>query len=116
MLDKPKQPCVYIMASGVNGTLYIGVTSQLYDRVMIHKEDLVDGFTAKHQVVHHLVYYEMHPTMEAANVREKQPKKWNRLWKFGLVEEMNPKWQDLFVVGEGIVDAGEGGQSNRGGS
>lgn len=50
MLDQPKQPCVYILASGFNGTLYIGVTSQLFDRVVIHKEDLLDGFKKRHQI------------------------------------------------------------------
>ncbi|MBU2581743.1 MAG: GIY-YIG nuclease family protein [Alphaproteobacteria bacterium] len=100
------------MASGYNGTLYIGVTSQLFDRVMIHKHDLVDGFSKAHQI-HVLVYYEMHATMDAAILREKQLKKWNRLWKIRLIEEMNPGWQDLFVEGEGILFLGKGGIAPR---
>jgi len=98
------------MASGYNGTLYIGVTSRLFDRVMVHKEDVVDGLTQKHRV-HRLVYYEMHPTMADAIVREKQLKKWNRLWKVRLIEEINSEWEDLFVVDEGILAKGRGGQA-----
>lgn len=72
-----KTPCVYIMASRRDGVLYIGVTSDLGDRVVIHKNDLVDGFTSKHRV-HRLVYYEMHESMEAAIKRETRLKKWKR--------------------------------------
>ena len=84
-----KEPCVYILASGRNGTLYIGVTSDLEGRLSVHVQDLVAGFTAKHRV-HQLVYYEMHPTMQTAIKREKQLKKWNRLWKIRLIEQANP--------------------------
>jgi putative endonuclease len=70
-----KSPCVYILASARNGTLYIGVTSDLAGRVSVHVQDLVPGFTAKHSV-HCLVYYEMHETMEAAIAREKQLNGW----------------------------------------
>ncbi len=90
-----KQPCVYILASGISGTLYIGVTGDLQDRVSIHKQDLVDGFTKKHGV-HRLVYYEMHETFEVAFRRETQMKKWRRMWKIRLIEQMNPQWNDLF--------------------
>jgi putative endonuclease len=90
-----KQPCVYILASGVNGTLYIGVTGDLLDRVSIHKQDLVDGFKKRHDV-HRLVYYEVHETFEVAFRRETQMKKWRRLWKIRLIEQMNPQWNDLF--------------------
>ena len=90
-----KDPCVYILASARNGTLYIGVTSDLLGRMSIHIQDLLDGFTSKHHV-HHLVYYEMHTTMEAAIEREKQLKKWNRQWKLRLIESANPEWLDLF--------------------
>jgi putative endonuclease len=90
-----KSPCVYILTSGRNGTLYIGVTSDLPGRVYIHVEELVPGFTAKHHV-HHLVYYEMHESMDAAIAREKQLKKWNRAWKIRLIEQANPEWVDLF--------------------
>jgi len=90
-----KHPCVYILASRRNGTLYIGVTSDLPWRVSLHKQDLIDGFTKKYRVSL-LVYYEMHPTMEAAIRREKQLKEWRRLWKIRLIESMNPEWIDLF--------------------
>jgi putative endonuclease len=86
---------VYIIASRRNGTLYIGVTSDLFQRIGLHKQNLVAGFTKKYSV-HRLVYYEMHPTMEAAIGREKQLKQWRRLWKIRLIESMNPEWIDLF--------------------
>ena len=98
-------PCVYILASGRNGTLYIGVTSSLEDRVSLHKQDLVEGF-AKRYGVHHLVYYEMHTTMPEAIRREKQLKKWNRAWKIRLIEQMNPEWVDLFDEFWGAVCEG----------
>jgi putative endonuclease len=94
-----KQPAVYITASKRNGTLYIGVTSNLLKRVWEHKNDLVEGFTKKYGV-HRLVYYEMHETMESALRREKQLKKWNRAWKLDLIEKQNPNWRDLW---EGIL-------------
>ncbi|MER0202476.1 MAG: GIY-YIG nuclease family protein [Nitrosomonas sp.] len=90
-----KQPAVYILASGYNGTLYIGVTSHLIQRVWQHKQDLVEGFTKKYGD-HCLVYYEMHEEMRAAIQREKQLKKWNRQWKINLIEKMNPAWKDLW--------------------
>ena len=97
-----KSPCVYILASDRNGTLYIGVTSDLSGRISIHAQELVPGFTAKHHV-HRLVYYEMHETMDAAIAREKQLKKWNRLWKLRLVEQANPEWIDLFDRNSGEI-------------
>ena len=90
-----KDPCVYILASGRNGTLYIGVTSDLVGRMSLHIQNLLPGFTAKH-CVHQLVYYEMHTTMDEAIRREKQLKKWNREWKIRLIEGANPEWSDLF--------------------
>ncbi|MDD5180874.1 MAG: GIY-YIG nuclease family protein [Gallionellaceae bacterium] len=90
-----KQPAVYILASGYNGTLYIGVTSNLIQRIWQHKNDLVEGFTEKYGV-HSLVYYEVHEQMLAAIEREKQLKKWNRQWKIDLIEKMNPAWKDLW--------------------
>ncbi len=93
----PKQPCVYILASQRNGTLYVGVTSDLFLRTGLHKQDLIEGFT-KHYGVHQLVYYEMHHTMPEAIRREKQLKKWNRAWKIRLIESMNPEWEDLFAA------------------
>jgi putative endonuclease len=71
------QPCVYILASERNGTLYIGVTSDLVKRVWEHQSDFVEGFTKKYKV-HHLVWYEVHDNMEAAINREKQLKEWKR--------------------------------------
>ena len=102
---RPKQPCVYIMASAPNGILYIGVTSCLPDRVSIHKQDLMDGFTKKYGV-HRLVYYEMHETMEQAIRRETQLKKWKRAWKVRLIHEMNPEWSDLFDERSGLISDG----------
>ena len=90
-----KQPCVYILASKKNGTLYAGVTSDLVKRVWQHKNNLVDGFTKEYQV-HLLVWYEAHETMESAITREKNIKAWKRLWKLSLIEEANPDWNDLF--------------------
>ena len=91
-----KQPAVYILASRYNGTLYIGVTSNLIQRIWQHKNDLVEGFTKKY-AVHSLVYYELHEQMLAAIEREKQLKKWNRQWKISLIEKGNPTWKDLWT-------------------
>jgi putative endonuclease len=92
---RERQPCVYILASKRNGTLYIGVTSDLIKRVWEHKNDLVDGFT-KEYGVHQLVYFEMLDDMASAIQREKQLKKWNRNWKIQLIEKENPEWADLY--------------------
>ena len=92
-----KQPAVYILSSKPRGTLYIGVTSDLIKRIWEHKNDLVSGFTKKYSV-HQLVYYELHETMDSANLREKQLKKWNRIWKIRLIEESNPEWKDLYYT------------------
>jgi putative endonuclease len=94
-----KQPAVYILASKRNGTLYIGVTSDLQKRAWEHKNDLVEGFTKRYRV-HRLVYYELHDDMALAISREKQMKKWNRAWKLELIERENPDWRDLW---EGII-------------
>jgi putative endonuclease len=90
-----KEPAVYIMASRRNGTLYVGVTSDLVKRGYQHRDGSVEGFTKRHDV-HLLVYFEMHATMEAAITREKQLKKWNRRWKLELIEAGNPDWRDLW--------------------
>jgi putative endonuclease len=90
-----KQPCVYILASQRNGTLYVGVTSNLVQRVWQHKSDLVEGFT-KEYGVHVLVWYETHETMESAITREKTLKGWQRKWKLDLIESANPAWRDLY--------------------
>jgi putative endonuclease len=93
------QAAVYIMASQRNGTLYIGVTSDLLKRVWRHKQDAVPGFTNRY-AVHMLVYYQQTEEMQSAIIREKllkkQLKKWNRAWKIRLIEEMNPHWNDLY--------------------
>ena len=89
-MTREKLPCVYVLASKRNGTLYVGVTSDLVKRVWEHKDDLVAGFTSKYGV-HLLVYYEMHEDMLGAITREKQIKKWNRSWKLKLIERDNPK-------------------------
>ena len=90
-----KQPCVYILASQRNGTLYIGVTSDLIRRVWEHKQDFVEGFT-KQYGVHDLVWYEKHEEMLAAISREKILKEWKRAWKLELIEKMNREWKDLY--------------------
>jgi len=91
-----KQPYVYILASKNNGTLYIGVTSNLIQRIWQHKNNQVEGFTEKYKV-HTLVYYEQHEMMESAITREKQMKKWKRDWKTKLIEKDNPLWEDLWL-------------------
>ena len=89
------QPCVYMMASSKNGTLYIGVSSDLIKRAWQHKNEVIKGFTEKYSV-HLLVWYEVHENMESAISREKALKKWNRIWKLRLIEQFNPEWQDLY--------------------
>jgi len=90
-----KQPCVYILASRRNGTLYVCVTSNLPGRVWQHRNEVVDGFSKRYGV-HTLVWYEPHETMESAILREKQLKAGSRARKLGLIEAMNPDWQDLY--------------------
>ena len=90
-----KQFYVYLLASKRNGTLYIGVTSDLVGRVWQHRNKAADGFTAKYGVTR-LVYYELHESAESAISREKQIKKWNRSWKLKLIEDNNPDWKDLY--------------------
>jgi putative endonuclease len=94
-----RQPAVYILASKRNGTLYVGVTSDLEKRAWQHKNNADEGFTKQYRV-HHLVYYELHGDMLSAIAREKQIKKWNRAWKLELIETQNPIWKDLW---EGII-------------
>ena len=91
---EPRQPCVYIMASGPRGTLYTGVTSRLVSRVWQHRTHVFEGFTSKYDVTQ-LVWYEAHSEMRTAIAREKAIKKWRRVWKIKLVEESNPEWCDL---------------------
>jgi putative endonuclease len=90
-----KQPCVYILTSGRNGTLYVGVTSDLIRRVFEHREDAVESFTKAHRI-HALVWFEQHLSMESAILREKAIKEWKRAWKLDLIEKANPYWRDLY--------------------
>jgi putative endonuclease len=93
-MRKEKQPAVYITANRYRGTVYVGVTSELWNRICSHKNKVFDGFTAEYDV-NILVWYEHHQSMEHAILREKQLKKWKRDWKMWIIEEMNPEWRDL---------------------
>ena len=90
-----KQPAVYILASQARGTLYTGVTSDLIQRIYQHKNSLVKGFSNRYQT-HILVYFEQFDDMYEAIKREKQLKKWKRVWKLELIENFNPSWKDLY--------------------
>ena len=90
-----RQPCVYLLASHKNGTLYTGVTSNLVKRTWEHKHHAVEGFTGKYRVTT-LVWYEVHETMESAIRREKAIKNWKRAWKVRAIESINPRWRDLY--------------------
>jgi putative endonuclease len=91
-----KQPCVYMLASRRNGTLYVGVTSDLIKRVWEHRNNSIEGFTRRYGV-HTLVWFEQHDRMESAITREKAIKEWKRLWKLELIERENPEWRDLYA-------------------
>ncbi|MDQ1157261.1 putative endonuclease [Sphingomonas sp. SORGH_AS 950] len=86
---------VYIMASDRNGTLYLGVTSNLPQRVLQHREGVVAGFTRKHRC-HRLVWFEAHESIESARQRELRMKEWKRAWKLREIEGLNPDWDDLY--------------------
>jgi putative endonuclease len=86
---------VYILASQRNGTLYVGMTDDLVKRTWMHKNGVLPGFTKEHGVKT-LVWYEVHESRESALQRERQIKKWNRVWKLELIEKMNPAWRDLY--------------------
>ena len=88
-------PCVYLLASRRNGTLYVGVTSDIIKRVWQHKQHLADGFTSRYGV-DRLVWFELHGTMMSAIRREKAMKEWRRAWKIELIERSNPGWEDLY--------------------
>ena len=90
-----KHPAVYIISNRYRGTLYIGVTSDLIQRVWQHKHDVIAGFSQRYRL-HLLVYFELYDTMAFAISREKALKKWRRQWKLSLVEEANPTWSDLY--------------------
>jgi putative endonuclease len=89
-------PTVYLMAASCNGTLYVGVTSNLLQRIAQHREGLLVGFTETYNVKM-LVWFEQHQTMESAIRREKQIKKWRREWKLNLIEAAKPDWRDLAI-------------------
>ncbi len=89
-----RQYFVYILASGKHGTLYVGVTSNLGNRINIHQSSVVKGFTQKYQI-YNLVYFETHNSPEEAIKREKQIKKWKRWWKIELIESINPDWEEM---------------------
>ena len=95
MYNIKNQYYIYILANKRNGTLYIGVTSNLVKRAYEHKNNIIDGFTKKYNI-HKLVYYEISDDIESAIRREKQLKKWNRKWKMNLIEKNNPEWKDLY--------------------
>ncbi|MGH8110512.1 MAG: GIY-YIG nuclease family protein [Rhodanobacteraceae bacterium] len=90
-----REPAIYILASRPKGTLYVGVTSDLVKRVWEHRSDAVDGFT-KRYTVHRLVYFEQFRSMIEAIEREKELKKWRRVWKVALIEKANREWRDLW--------------------
>ena len=90
-----RQPCVYILTNHRNGTLYVGVTSNLPKRIWEHKTKVVKGFTSKYGL-DRLVWFEVHDTMESAIQREKAIKYWKRRWKLKTITEMNPLWRDLY--------------------
>jgi putative endonuclease len=89
-----RDPAVYILSSGFHGTLYIGVTSNLLQRIHQHRAGSLGGFTAEY-AVKRLIWFEMHATMDSAIAREKQLKNWQRAWKAALIDETNPTWRDL---------------------
>ena len=91
-----RQPAVYLLGSHRQGTLYLGVTSNLMGRVWQHREEVTKGFTARYGIKR-LLWFERHETMHEAITREKQIKKWNRAWKISLLEESNPDWKDLAI-------------------
>ena len=94
-VEAKKEPCIYLLANKRNGTLYVGVTSDLVQRIWQHKSGFIAGFTSRYGI-HKLVSYEACGTMEAAIVREKAIKEWKRAWKIRLIEESNPDWRDLY--------------------
>ena len=101
-----KAPAVYMLASKRNGTLYIGVTSDLIKRVWQHREGVLEGFTRKY-AVKMLVWYEQHETMESAISKEKAMKKWLRKWKLTTIEQSNPDWLDLWPEITGTTNSSD---------
>lgn len=106
-MGRIKRPSVYVLASGRNGTLYIGVTSDLHGRMSQHTDGTFEGFTKKY-AVKLLVYYEMHVSMDDAITRETRLKKWNRIWKLRVIEQLNPEWRNLYDPQTGEIEFGSG--------
>ena len=100
-----KRPAIYILARDAYGTFYVGVTSNLHHRMAEHTQGLIEGFTKKYGIKM-LVYYEFHETMVSAIAREKLLKRWNRAWKYRLIEQMNPEWRNLFDAATGELAFG----------
>jgi putative endonuclease len=92
-----KQPCIYIITNRHNTTSYIGVTSNLIQRIYQHKHKLIKGFSSTYNL-DKLVYFEQFDDMENVILREKRLKKWNRDWKNRPINELNPSWEDLYFA------------------
>ena len=90
-----KEPAIYIITNTTNSVLYIGVTSNLVQRIYQHKEKLIGGFSTQYNLFK-LVYFELYDDMESAIQREKRLKVWQRIWKERLIRKTNPKWKDLY--------------------
>lgn len=97
---RERHPCVYILASGFNGTLYVGVTSDLVSRICQHRDGVFDGFTRRY-AVDRLVWFDVADTMADAIASENRIKRWRREWKMNLIERTNPHWRDL-AIGLGL--------------
>lgn len=110
VMREERTPCIYILASGTYGTLYIGVTADLIARLWQHRSDALPGFTSQYHV-HRLVHYEVHGDMQHAILREKQLKRWHRQWKINLINESNPHWEDL-AVGLGLPPLAPGARKD----
>lgn len=102
-MREEKIPTVYLLASSRHGTLYCGVTSNLFSRISLHKQGYFPGFSKKYNIKM-LVWFQEYPTMAEAIKREKQIKEWLRGWKIELIEKMNPTWRDLYEETCGLVD------------
>ncbi|HZX78583.1 GIY-YIG nuclease family protein [Lysobacter sp.] len=100
-----KHPCAYILASRRNGTLYVGVTTNLIRRVHEHRTGVASGFTQRYHI-HSLVWFEQHESIKSAIEREKAIKEWRRAWKLKLIESTNPRWRDLYPDIIGYVPTG----------
>jgi len=109
-MRQERNPCVYILASGHYGALYIGVTSDLIGRLWQHRSGTIPGFTRKYRV-HRLLHFEMFADMPTAIAREKQLKNWHRQWKINLINQVNPEWKDL-AVGLGLPPLAPGERRN----